>query len=110
MDQRLRLDVRGPQPRFKLDRWIAIGAKYQIAFREMQDPRHRFKGVVRTSRELEGTAVRTKSLTSEQMEARVARFNKLQTHQRQNFEAHNIPPGGSFRPSRRGHSRALVRL
>jgi hypothetical protein len=37
--------------------------------------------------------VRTKSLTSEQMEARVARFNKLQTYQRQNFEAHNIPPG-----------------
>ena len=27
------------------------------------------------------------------MEARVARFNKLQTYQRQNFEAHNIPPG-----------------
>ena len=37
--------------------------------------------------------MRTKSLTSEQMEARVARFNKLQTYQRQNFEAHNIPPG-----------------
>ena len=37
--------------------------------------------------------VRTKTLTSEQMEARVARFNKLQTYQRQNFEAHNIPPG-----------------
>jgi uncharacterized RmlC-like cupin family protein len=35
----------------------------------------------------------TKSLTPEQMEARVARFNKLQTYQRQNFEAHNIPPG-----------------
>lgn len=34
-----------------------------------------------------------KSLTPEQMEARVARFNKLQTYQRQNFEAHNIPPG-----------------
>jgi uncharacterized RmlC-like cupin family protein len=27
------------------------------------------------------------------MEARVARFNKLQTYQRQNFETHNIPPG-----------------
>jgi uncharacterized RmlC-like cupin family protein len=27
------------------------------------------------------------------MEARVARFNKLQTYQRQNFEVHNIPPG-----------------
>jgi hypothetical protein len=37
--------------------------------------------------------MRTKSLTSEQMKARVARFNKLQTYQRQNFEAHNIPPG-----------------
>jgi mannose-6-phosphate isomerase-like protein (cupin superfamily) len=34
-----------------------------------------------------------KSLTPEQMEKRVARFNKLQTYQRQNFEAHNIPPG-----------------
>jgi hypothetical protein len=29
----------------------------------------------------------------EQMKARVARFNKLQTYQRQNFEAYNIPPG-----------------
>jgi hypothetical protein len=37
--------------------------------------------------------MRTKSLTSEQMEVRVARLNKLQTYQRQNFEAHNIPPG-----------------
>ena len=37
--------------------------------------------------------MRPKSLTSEQMEARLARFNKLQTYQRQNFEAHNIPPG-----------------
>jgi len=37
--------------------------------------------------------VRTKSLTSKQMEARVARFNKLQTYQHQNFEAHDIPPG-----------------
>jgi uncharacterized RmlC-like cupin family protein len=27
------------------------------------------------------------------MEARVARFNRLQTYQRQNFEAHGIPPG-----------------
>jgi mannose-6-phosphate isomerase-like protein (cupin superfamily) len=33
------------------------------------------------------------SLTPEQMENRVARFNKLQTYQRQNFDAHNIPPG-----------------
>ena len=35
----------------------------------------------------------TKSLTPEKMEARVARFDKLQTYQRQNFEPHNIPPG-----------------
>ena len=34
-----------------------------------------------------------KSLTPEQMEKRVARFSKLQTYQRQNFEAHDIPPG-----------------
>lgn len=35
-----------------------------------------------------------KSLSPEQMEStRVARFGKLQTYQRQNFEAHNIPPG-----------------
>ncbi len=34
----------------------------------------------------------TVSLNPEQMEARVARFNKLQTYQRQNFEAHRIPP------------------
>jgi len=34
-----------------------------------------------------------KSLTPEAMEARVARFNKLQTYQRQNFEAHGIPAG-----------------
>ena len=34
-----------------------------------------------------------KSLTPEQMETRVARFNNLQTYQKQNFEAHNIPPG-----------------
>ena len=34
------------------------------------------------------------SLTPEQMEStRVARFNKLQTYQRQNLDAHNIPPG-----------------
>jgi quercetin dioxygenase-like cupin family protein len=37
--------------------------------------------------------MRAKSLTPEQMEARVARFHKLQTYQTQNFEAHNIPPG-----------------
>src|SRR5262249_54495302 len=41
----------------------------------------------------EQSTMRTKSLTPEQMEARVARFNKLQTYQRQNFETHNIPPG-----------------
>ncbi len=34
-----------------------------------------------------------KSLTPEQMAARVARFKQLQTYQSQNFEAHNIPPG-----------------
>jgi mannose-6-phosphate isomerase-like protein (cupin superfamily) len=35
----------------------------------------------------------TQSLTPDQMQARVARFGKLQTYQRQNFDAHNIPPG-----------------
>ena len=35
----------------------------------------------------------SKSLTPEQMEARTARFKNLQTYQRQNFDAHNIPPG-----------------
>jgi oxalate decarboxylase/phosphoglucose isomerase-like protein (cupin superfamily) len=39
------------------------------------------------------TKLETKSLTPAQMEARVARFNKLQTYQRQNFETRNIPPG-----------------
>ena len=34
-----------------------------------------------------------KSLTPEQMEKRVARFNKLESYQKQNFDAHNIPPG-----------------
>ena len=34
-----------------------------------------------------------KTLTPEQMETRTARFDKLQTYQRQNFDAHNIPPG-----------------
>ena len=33
------------------------------------------------------------SLTPEQMESRTARFKNLQTYQKQNFEAHNIPPG-----------------
>jgi quercetin dioxygenase-like cupin family protein len=37
--------------------------------------------------------VTTNTLTPEQMETRTARFNKLQTYQRQNFDAHNIPPG-----------------
>jgi quercetin dioxygenase-like cupin family protein len=36
--------------------------------------------------------MRMKPLSPEQMEARVARFNKLQTYQSQNFETHNIPP------------------
>jgi mannose-6-phosphate isomerase-like protein (cupin superfamily) len=35
----------------------------------------------------------TKSFTSEQMEARVARFDRLETYQRQNFDVHDIPPG-----------------
>src|SRR5215510_15424879 len=33
------------------------------------------------------------TLTPEQMEKRTARFKKLQTYQRQNFDAHDIPPG-----------------
>jgi uncharacterized RmlC-like cupin family protein len=37
--------------------------------------------------------VRSKSLTPEEMDFRVARFKKLETYQRQNFETHNIPPG-----------------
>src|SRR5438105_184122 len=37
--------------------------------------------------------MRAKSLTCEQMEARVARSCKLQTYQTQNFEGHKIPPG-----------------
>jgi mannose-6-phosphate isomerase-like protein (cupin superfamily) len=37
--------------------------------------------------------VRSPSLTPDQMQARVARFSKLQTYQRQNFDAHHIPPG-----------------
>ena len=36
-----------------------------------------------------------KSLTPEQMEKRVARFNKLESYQKQNFDAHNIPPAPS---------------
>jgi hypothetical protein len=41
----------------------------------------------------EEIAMTTKSLAPEAMEARVARFNKLQTYQRQNFEAYGIPAG-----------------
>ena len=37
--------------------------------------------------------MKTQSLNAAAMEARVARFNKLQTYQRQNFEAHGIPAG-----------------
>jgi uncharacterized RmlC-like cupin family protein len=37
--------------------------------------------------------VKSKSLTPEEMDFRVARFEKLETYQRQNFETHNIPPG-----------------
>ena len=35
----------------------------------------------------------TTTLSPEKMEARVARFNKLQTYQTQNFDKHGIPPG-----------------
>ena len=35
----------------------------------------------------------SKSLTPEQMESRTARFNKLESYQKQNFDKHNIPPG-----------------
>src|ERR1051325_2970180 len=34
-----------------------------------------------------------KSLTPAEMEARVARFKKLESYQKQNFDKHNIPPG-----------------
>ena len=37
--------------------------------------------------------MKAKSLSGEAMEARVARFNKLQTYQRQNLDSHGIPPG-----------------
>ena len=37
--------------------------------------------------------MKSKSLTPEEMDFRVARFEKLETYQRQNFETHNIPPG-----------------
>ena len=35
----------------------------------------------------------TTTPTPADMEKRVARFNKLQTYQQQNFSAHGIPPG-----------------
>lgn len=34
-----------------------------------------------------------KTLTPDEMERRTARFRKLETYQRQNFAAHDIPPG-----------------
>jgi mannose-6-phosphate isomerase-like protein (cupin superfamily) len=37
--------------------------------------------------------VTVKSLSPVEMEGRIARFNKLQTYQRQNFDAHGIPTG-----------------
>jgi mannose-6-phosphate isomerase-like protein (cupin superfamily) len=37
--------------------------------------------------------VTARTLSPDQMEARVARFNTLETYQRQNFDAHGIPPG-----------------
>jgi mannose-6-phosphate isomerase-like protein (cupin superfamily) len=40
-----------------------------------------------------GAAVTAKSLSPEAMEARVARFKRLQTYQQQNLSAHGIPPG-----------------
>jgi hypothetical protein len=55
--------------------------------RERVEMRLPAKGVIVDALDANGgTAVTTKSLTSEKMEARVARFNKLQTYQRQNFE------------------------
>src|SRR5580765_87904 len=35
----------------------------------------------------------SKTLTPKEMEARVARFSKLESYQKQNFDKHNIPPG-----------------
>jgi uncharacterized RmlC-like cupin family protein len=40
-----------------------------------------------------GTAVSAKTLSPEKMEARVARFKKLQSYQTQNLAAQGIPPG-----------------
>jgi mannose-6-phosphate isomerase-like protein (cupin superfamily) len=37
--------------------------------------------------------VTARSLSPEEMQTRVARFNRLQTYQQQNFAAHGIPPG-----------------
>ena len=51
-----------------------------------------------------------KSLTREAMEARVARFDKLQTYQRQNFEAHGIPAGAVEKiTARRGAAPLVIR-
>ena len=35
----------------------------------------------------------SKTLTPQEMETRVARFDKLESYQKQNFDKHNIPPG-----------------
>ena len=51
-----------------------------------------------------------KSLTREAMEARVARFDKLQTYQRQDFEAHGIPAGAVEKiTARRGAAPLVIR-
>jgi len=51
-----------------------------------------------------------KSLTREAMEARVARFDKLQTYQRQNFEANGIPAGAVEKiTARRGAAPLVIR-
>ena len=34
-----------------------------------------------------------KTLTPAEMESRIARFDKLESYQKQNFDKHNIPPG-----------------
>src|SRR5262245_25884816 len=70
-------------------RWFKLTQVLKSAF---QRKAHLNKGIDPHARS-GATTMRTKSLTSEQMEARVARFKKLQTYQRQNFETHNIPPG-----------------
>jgi quercetin dioxygenase-like cupin family protein len=42
---------------------------------------------------MEEIAVTAKSLSPAEMESRIARFDKLQTYQRQNLDVHGIPPG-----------------